>query len=165
MKSENVILVTVLMFASIMIGGLTVQSCKSSKTERKTHQLLDSVGQSKHDKAMEMDSLFRLIKMNKWSLSYRNDVYIPVLDSTGRVTGSVLVESNTSVLQQEERSDSLAETIKKTTDKGEQTTGLKKELNEKVEETKRNPKLIGLFVIGIILFIIYIFKKTVPKFL
>lgn len=164
MKSENVILISVLLFASIMIGGLTVQSCKSSKVDRTTHAQADSSGRSKHDKTKELDSLLRVIKVNKWSLSFRNDVYIPVMDSAGRVTGSVLIGSNSGVMQQEERSDSAVSRSEKSTDKGEQEAKVKKKLKEEVEETKRDWGLIKFITIGVVLFIIYIFRKRFLKF-
>lgn len=168
MRSENVMLSVCLMVVFIAIGGLTVQSCRSTKMQRTVHEQVDSTGKSSHFREVNNDSLLRLFKMNKWALNYHVEYYIPVMDSAGRVTGTVLARKESVQVEQEESSDSVAETKNRTVDKHDSESAVKRELKEKVDEEKKSrasPVLVIIILLGCILLAIFVWKKILPRFL
>lgn len=168
MRSENVMLSVCLMVVFIAIGGLTVQSCRSTKMQRTVHEQVDSTGKSSHFREVNNDSLLRLFKMNKWALNYHVEYYIPVMDSAGRVTGTVLARKESVQVEQEESSDSVAETKNRRVDKHDSESAVKRELKEKVDEEKKSrasPVLVIIILLGCILLAIFVWKKILPRFL
>ena len=88
MKSICWILCCSLMFAVVMVMGITMQSCKSKKMVQST-STADSLGVDYHQSVN--DSLFfeEFIRRNKKRFEIDVTWYRPVKDSTGKVTGSV----------------------------------------------------------------------------
>ena len=88
MKSICWILCCSLIFAVVMVMGITMQSCKSKKMVQST-STVDSVGVDYHQSVS--DSLFfeEFIRRNKKRFEIDVTWYRPVKDSTGKVTGSV----------------------------------------------------------------------------
>lgn len=88
MKSVYLILGCCLMFAAVMVMGLSMQSCKSKKLAQSV-STIDSVGMDYHQSVD--DSLFfeEFIRRNKKRFEMDITWYRPVKDSTGKVSGSI----------------------------------------------------------------------------
>ena len=88
MRSVYLILGCCLMFAAVMVMGVSMQSCKSKKLVQST-SAVDSVGVYCHHSVE--DSLFFEEFIRRCQKRFEIDVtwYSPVKDSTGKVTGSV----------------------------------------------------------------------------
>lgn len=167
MRSESVVLTVCLMVVFITIGGLTVQSCRSTKMQKTVYEQMDSTGQKSHSREVNNDSLLRLLKMNKWALRYQAEFYTPVIDSIGRVIGTVLARKESVQVAHEESSDSVAETKNQTVEKQKSEVAVKRDLKEKVNEEKKvrvSPILIIIALFGCILFAMFVRKKIVPIF-
>lgn len=167
MRSENVVLTVCLTVVFIAIGGLTVQSCRSTKVQKTVHEQMDSAGQYNHSRELSNDSLLRLLKMNKWTLQYHTEVYTPVMNSTGLVTGSILARKESAQMSHEQSSDSVAETKSRAVEKQQSETTVKRDLEEKVnkeKKTRASPTLVIFGLLGCILLAIFIRKKILPGF-
>lgn len=88
MRSIYWILACSLMFAAVMVMGVSMQSCKSKKLVQST-SAVDSVGVYYHHSVE--DSLFFEEFIRRCQKRFEIDVtwYSPIKDSTGKVTGSV----------------------------------------------------------------------------
>ena len=89
MRSVYLILGCCLMFAAVMVMGVSMQSCKSKRSMEKSVQV-DSLGMTAYKEEMDSFAFSRLLeRYNKnWTLEIRH--YRPVKDSTHKVTGSYL---------------------------------------------------------------------------
>ena len=88
MKSICWILCCSLMFAVVMVMGITMQSCKSKKMVQST-STVDSVGVDYHRSVNDSLYFEEFIRRNKKRFEIDVTWYRPVKDSTGKVTGSV----------------------------------------------------------------------------
>ena len=88
MKSICWILCCSLMFAVVMVMGITMQSCKSKKMVQST-STVDSVGVVYHRSVNDSLYFEEFIRRNKKRFEIDVTWYRPVKDSTGKVTGSV----------------------------------------------------------------------------
>lgn len=112
MKSENVLLTICLGVIFIFIGGLTVQSCRSSKLDQNTRLEIDTTSLREETKKILADSaLWESLKANI-KLQWVQERYTPVQDSTGNVTGSVLTERNSVTSSHEEQRETAAQVRK-----------------------------------------------------
>jgi len=109
MKSENVLLTICLAVIFIFIGGLSVQSCRSSKLNQSTRLEIDTASLREETKKILADSsIWESLKAN-FKLEWVQEKYTPVQDSTGKVTGSVLTERNSVTSSKEEQRETAAE--------------------------------------------------------
>lgn len=167
MRSENVVLTVCLTVVFTAIGGLTVQSCRSTKVQKTVHEQMDSTGQYNHSRELNNDSLLRLLKMSKWTLQYHAEIYTPVMDSTEQVTGSILARKESVQMSHEQSSDSVAETKSREVEKQQLEATVKRDLEKKVNEEKKaraSPILVISVSFGCILLAIFIRKKILPRF-
>lgn len=168
MRRGNVVLTVCLMVVFIAIGGLTVQSCRSTNVQRTIREQVDSAGKNSLSVEKSNDSLLRLLKLNKWALSYNVEYYIPVMDSTGCMTGTMLARKESMQVAHEESSDSVAETKSRTKEKSESESAMKRDFKENLNEEKKaraSPVLVIIGLLGLILLAMFVWKKILPRFL
>ena len=89
MRSIYLILGCCLMFAAVMVTGLSMQSCKSKRSMEKSVQV-DSVSMTAYKEETDSFAFRRLLERNNkhWTLEVLH--YRPVFDSTGKVAQTYL---------------------------------------------------------------------------
>lgn len=91
MRSVYLILGCCLMFAAVMVMGVSMQSCKSKRAmEKSVH--VDSVGMSAYKEEMDSFAFRRLLERYNKNFSLEIRHYRPVKDTTFEVTGTYLEE-------------------------------------------------------------------------
>lgn len=111
MRSIYWILACCLMFAAVMVMGVSMQSCKSKRAMEKSVQV-DSARMSAYKEELDSFAFRRLLEhYNKnWTLEVLR--YRPVFDSTQKVTGSYLdTRINLTHSQEHERDSSGWEAV------------------------------------------------------
>ena len=89
MRSIYWILACCLMFAAVMVMGVSMQSCKSKRAmEKSVH--MDSVGMSAYKEEMDSFAFRRLLERYNKNFSLEIRHYRPVKDSVGKVTHTYL---------------------------------------------------------------------------
>ena len=88
MRSIYWILACCLMFAAVMVMGVSMQSCKSKKLVESV-TLVDSVGQSHHQEVDDSLFLEQFFQRNRKKFEFNLVTYRFVKDSSGNVIGSV----------------------------------------------------------------------------
>lgn len=89
MRSIYWIFACCLMFAAVMVTGVSMQSCKSKRAMERTVQV-DSSAMTAYREEMDSFAFSRLLEryQKDWSLEIRH--YRPVKDSTGKLTDTYL---------------------------------------------------------------------------
>ena len=89
MRSIYWILACCLMFAAVMVMGVSMQSCKSKRAmEKSVH--MDSVGMSAYKEEMDSFAFRRLLERYNKNFSLEIRHYRPVKDSAGKLTDTYL---------------------------------------------------------------------------
>lgn len=165
MKSENVLLTICLIVISIFIGGLTVQSCKSSKSASRTRLDIDTASFREETKTIWADStLWESLKAN-FKIEWVQEKYTPVQDSTGAVTSSVLTERNSVTSSKEEQRESAAIIRKEEESAVKSSASGKTQLADDIKkESKTKTPITWQFYImlSIVVIALWVWRKFKP---
>ena len=165
MKSENIVLTVCLVFAISVITCLSVQSCKSHQFRRNIILEIDSINNKRMDSHNETDSIWQLMKKNNLYWEWTSEIYVPVMDSTGNVSGSILSGRETFKAKVENESGEEVSVRTKESMLESSSSGVKKKLDEEVQEKSKpdSPVNINFIVCIVVLFILSIIAVLIRK--
>lgn len=154
MRSIYWILTCCLMFAAVMVMGVSMQSCKSKRAMEKSVQV-DSARMSAYKEELDSFAFRRLLeRYNKnWSLEIRH--YRPVKDTVHRVTDTYLEKQVLFSHRYEKERDSAGwnAVLRTKEDSTEVTVSKESESKEEPVPKDYNPIFFMTFVLLFLLFI------------
>lgn len=152
MKSVYLILGCCLMFAAVMVMGLSMQSCKSKRAMEKSVQV-DSLGMSAYKEELDSFAFSRLLEryQKNWSLEIRH--YRPVKDSTGKVTHTYLEKDIRMRHRHEKERDSSGWDVLLISKEDSTEVRVSEDTEHKEEPVTRDYKIFFLLLLMALLFV------------
>jgi len=153
-------------FLVILFG----QGCKSSsKMEQKSTLKVDSTGQSSTTTESKKNTIVLLSESEGMNYEWAAEEYIPVKDSTGKVTGSVLKSRNRGKLNINKQKEQTSKSSSSEKNKKKEAAKVKKDVSNKIKDEEKSETTIassltwgvGILIIGVLVGL-YIRKKWVP---
>jgi len=153
MRSIYLILGCCLMFAAVMVTGLSMQSCKSKRSMEKSVQV-DSVSMTAYKEETDSFAFRRLLERNNkhWTLEVLH--YRPVFDSAGKVAQTYLEKRVQMQHQHEKERDGtgLDATSRAIEDSTESSVSEETDEKEEPAPKTKNGKIIFYLVLAYLLF-------------
>lgn len=149
-------------YITLVILMVVASGCGTSKTSRDFRMEIDTVRTVDESKKQWLDSLAWVSLKEYFRMTWTQEIYVPVMDSTGRVTGSVLAEKNSVASSAEQQTERVSAVEKKDEETVNTSAGGKTQLVDVVDKEKKTDWTVpcGLyFFVFIVLLIIWFWRR------
>ena len=152
MRSIYLVFGCCLMFAAVMLMGLSMQSCKSKRTVERNVQM-DSMAMSVYKEELDSFAFSRLLEryQKNWSLEIRH--YRPVKDSTGKVTHTYLEKDIRMRHRHEKERDSSGCNVVFISKEDSTEVQVSEDTEHKEEPVARDYKIFFFLLLMVLLFV------------